>query len=617
MCGISGFVGEGDHTDLQRMNTAQYHRGPDGEGQYHDQERRLYLGHRRLAILDLAGGQQPMWNEDGQVGVVFNGEIYNFTALRERLEKCGHRFQSSHSDTEVLVHGYEEWGEQLPELLSGMFAFAIYDRRQQRLFLARDRMGKKPLFYTCQLGVFAFASELSGLLAHRHVKQDIDAAALRKFFAYGFLPAPNSLYRGVKKLPGGYTLTYDLPTGAMRSRCYWRFAIEPAALTTVKPEEILAEELRHLLGEAVKTRLRSDVPIGVFLSGGIDSSATLALAGLVLPSSELHTFSIGFQEPSFDESEYARRVATHFGSQHHERLFSLEQARALADEVVNKLDEPLGDASLLPTYLLSRFARERITVALGGDGGDELFAGYDPFHALRWASAYQKLLPKWIDPALRFLVGLLPLSSRNMSLDFKLRRALRGVKYPSCYWNPIWLGAIGPEEVADLFAEPTPPEELFSEALTVWNESASKLLIDRTLEFYTRLYLQDDILVKLDRATMMTSLEGRSPFLDNAVVDFARRLPAGLKYRNGVTKYILKKAMKPLLPNEVLQRRKKGFGVPLLNWLRDWPAPNLTGLPGISQQWLREKWSEHQRGKADHRQLLWCSIALQRHARAA
>ena len=614
MCGIAGFVGPGNEADLQAMSDAMIHRGPDGSGAFIDEANRVFLAHRRLAILDIAGGDQPMWNEDGQVGVVFNGEIYNHLDLRRELLVKGHTFRSDHSDTEVLVHGYEEWGAELPRRLNGMFAFAIYDRTRRRLFLARDRFGKKPLYYVARPGLFGFASELSALLKHPRVEREIDEGALRKYFGYGFIPAPRSLYRNVAKLPGGHSMTYDVASGVATVTQYWRFRIEPPDRVPADPENAWGEELRALLSQAVKRRLISDVPLGVFLSGGIDSSAVLAFATHHVPPGQLGTFSIGFHEESFDESSYAKRVAALCRSDHHHQMLSLDKASELIPRVLSGLDEPMGDSSILPTYLLSRFAREQVTVALGGDGGDELFAGYDPFKALGPATWYRRLVPGWAHKCLRSLAELIPVSERNMSLDFRIKRGLRGVSYPESAWNPAWLGALDPSELQDLFQQPVRHEDVFEEAIAAWDNSAANNPIDKTLEFYTRFYLQDDILTKVDRASMMVSLEVRAPFLDNDVVEFARRIPHEYKYRHGQTKYLLKIALEGVLPRDIVHRRKKGFGVPLARWLKDLPQPR-TALrsPVADAAWVDRKWREHRAGKSDHRLFLWCWIVLQNH----
>lgn len=615
MCGIAGFVGQGDRGVLESMGRALVHRGPDGEGRYVDESRRLFLLHRRLAILDIQGGEQPMWNEDGQVCVVFNGEIYNHAELRERLVARGHVFKSDHSDTEVLVHGYEEWGEELPKHLNGMFAFAIYDRQRAALFLARDRFGKKPLYYAARKGLFAFASELGALLQHPSIDRTLSRPALQKYFAYGFIPAPHSLYSSISKLPGGHCMSYDLSEEKPRVSRYWRFEIEPHEHLPKNPEEEWGEELRSLLSRAVKRRLMSDVPLGIFLSGGIDSSAVLAFASEQLPAGQIKTFAIGFQEATFDESAYARRVANLFASDHYEEILSLEKARELAGNVLRRLDEPLADASILPTYLLCAFARRHVTVALGGDGGDELFAGYDTFKALSAARWYRCLTTPGLRRGVQSLARLLPVSEKNMSLDFRIRRGLRGAAYPPSMWNPVWLGPLDPDEIEELFAEEVRAEDVYGEAIQAWDNATAASPVDRALEFYTRFYLQDDILTKVDRASMMVSMEVRAPFLDNEVVDFARKIPHRYKYRLGQTKYLLKRALANKLPHDILYRKKKGFGIPSARWLKEWNVVSDTSpekLP-VSASTAREKWLEHNMGMEDHRLFLWAWLALEQH----
>ena len=594
------------------MTRALAHRGPDDEAFHVDHENRVFLGFRRLTIIDPEGGRQPMWNEDGSVCVIFNGEIYNQAELRKELESKGHRFKTDHSDTEVLVHGYEEWGDGLPIRLNGMFAFAVWDRPRQRLFMARDRFGEKPFYYTGGRDVFAFSSELSALTLHPAVGRSVDRRSLQKFFAYGYLPAPNAIYRGTRKLPSGCHLTLDLRSGKTIETRYWRFAIDAEAEAPADRDALLAEELRELLDRAVARRLVSDVPLGIFLSGGIDSSMILALAARHRPASSLDSFTIGFSEPSFDESCFAREVAAAIGTRHHEKILDLDTARDMLETVLTRLDEPLGDPSILPTFLLSSFARGSVTVALSGDGGDELFAGYDPFAALAPASWYSRLVPTPVHLLLRRIADGLPMSTRNMSLDFKLRRALTGLSYPSKLWNPVWMAPVEPKMMPSLFDEPLQVEEVYSEAIDIWDQSRSRNLVDRTLEFFTNLYLQDDILTKADRASMMVSLESRAAFLDNDVVDFCRRLPHGYKFRNGQRKFLLKKAAAGLVPRSVLSRGKKGFGIPVSRWLREVPAkPPLSAVSGIRMGWVADRWTACRSGRADERLFLWSWLSIQ------
>jgi len=615
MCGIVGFCGKGSVEDLERMTAALEHRGPDEEGFHVDSSLRVYLGHRRLTIMDLESGAQPLWNEDSTVGVVFNGEIYNHRRLRRELESAGHVFQTDHCDTEVLVHAYEEWGPDFVKRLNGMWAFAIYDLRRRRFFLSRDRFGKKPLYYFHSKDLFLFASELSVLPLHKSMECIPDRLSLKKYYAYGFIPAPRSLYRGVYKLPAGHNLILDLNSHAIRVEPYWEFALEPFESIPRHPERTWAEELRHLLVEAVRRRLESDVPLGVYLSGGIDSTAVAAAAAHLKKPGKVLTFSIGFDEPSFDESAHARLAADFIGSEHHHERLSLARARDLVPGVLERLDEPIADGSIIPTYLLSRFTRSRVSVALSGDGGDELFAGYDPFKALRLAQVFEALIPSRLRNRIRSLADLLPVSSRNMSLDFRIKRALRGLDYARPYWNPIWLSPLEPAEIEELFQEETNIEELYSEAFQYWHESPHQDLVDRTLVFYTKLYLQDDILPKVDRTSMMVSLEVRSPLLDMELVDFVRRIPSGWKFRRGETKALFKQSLRDLVPDSIIDRAKKGFGIPLTQWLRDawgeWAPASFVhqGARRFTERMARE----HMARKADHRLFLWADIVLGAH----
>lgn len=613
MCGICGFAGPGDEAVLAAMNGRMAHRGPDGQGTSHHPRHGLHLGHRRLAIVDIVSGAQPMSTLDGGLCVTFNGEIYNHQELRRELEAKGHRFQTSHCDTEVLLHGYREWGQGLTGRLNGMWAFALYDAGRGELFLSRDRFGKKPLYYHLRPGFLAFASELSALLEHPEVPAGLNHGALKKYFAYGFIPAPSSLYAGVRKLPGGCNLLVNLDDFSSRLTRYWTYRIEPFDTLPADPEAAWGEQIRELLDKAVATRLMSDVPLGVFLSGGIDSSAITALAARRV--SGLRTFSIGFTEASFDESAYSSRAAALFGTAHSQEVLSLDTALGILPGIAARLDEPMGDSSLLPTYLLCRETRKHVTVALGGDGADELFAGYDPFKALRAAERYAALCPRPVHQALRFLAARLPVGHSNMHFSFKVNRFLAGLSQDKRLWNPVWLGPVEPALLAELFAEPCDPEEVYSEAIEAWDDCSATDIVDKTLEFYAKLYLQDAILVKVDRASMLNSLEVRAPFLDMELVDLARRIPHRFKFRNGQGKYILKKALEPLLPADILHRKKKGFGAPVGLWFQEGRL-DLDGLSlpqCIDRSMVERVRREHQGGAADHRLLLWNLWVLGRH----
>jgi len=604
MCGVAGFVGRGERSVLEQMTHRIIHRGPDAAGYYAEPERGVFLGHRRLSIVDLAGGSQPMWTSDNRIGVVFNGEIYNHADLRKELKSAGCEFQTDHSDTEVLLHAWRTWGEAFVSRLNGMWAFAIYDRDQDCLFLSRDRFGKKPLYWFQQAGTFAFASELSALMAHPDCPRTVSNRSLQKFFAYGFVPAPLTMLERVWKLPGGHNLRFNLKDQSHTTAPFWRFELEPDEMEL--SEDALIDELLSILDASVQRRLIADVPLGVFLSGGVDSSLIAALAAKHVGADELQTFSIGFTEPTFDELPFANQVASLLNTDHHTELLDLGKAMDLLPGILEGLDEPQGDASLLPTWLLARFTRQNVTVALGGDGGDELFAGYDPFLALRKAETYARLVPRPVHQAIRLLASRLPVSHANMSLDFKIKRTLRGLSYPPSHWNPAWMGALEPREITDFLGTPCTAEDVYSEAISAWEQCSLTNPVDRTLEFFTRFYLQDGILAKVDRATMMNSLEARAPFLDIEVANFARRLPSLWKLRDGTTKYLLKKAALRLLPTEIVHRKKKGFGTPVGAWLRSGQL-----APTSQDPFVRERTAAHHTGRIDDRLFLWCQIVLE------
>ncbi len=612
MCGIAGFAGSGDRQTLARMTDAIRHRGPDAEGHWMDEAQGLFLGHRRLSIVDLSGGAQPMWTGDGRHCVVFNGEIYNHRELRAELAAQGAIFGTDHSDTEVLLHGYRAWGEKFVERLNGMWAFVIYDRDRKTLFGSRDRFGKKPLYYFQEPAAFGFASELPSLLRHPAAPRSLSPLSLQKYFAYTYIPAPRSICERVWKLPGGHSFSFDLATRALRVWRWWEFVIERDDALGMESVPRLGERIREVLDRAVQRRLMSDVPLGVSLSGGIDSSAVAAFAARHVDAGRLNTFSIGFNERSFDESEFAELMAARLGTEHHHETLDLDKCLELLPDIVSRLDEPLGDSSLLPTYLLSRFTRQHVTVSLGGDGGDELFAGYDPFRALRMARLYKSCVPKPVHIAARLLASRLPVSHANISWDFKIKRTLAGLSYPPKLWNAVWMGAVEPRDMAELFSGPVDIEAIYSEAIEAWDHCRQTDLVDRSLQFWTNLYLQDGILAKVDRASMLCSLEARSPFLDLEVVDLARRIPWELKLRHGQPKWILKQALEPLLPREIIHRPKKGFGMPIGRWFREGRFTFRDGGTGniLNRAFQSRKLASHLANRSDERLFLWCDWLL-------
>lgn len=611
MCGLVGFIGSGSPEVLKAMTDSIAHRGPDGEGFYFDDNKQVALGHRRLSIIDIEHGHQPMLDNTQQYVLVFNGEIYNHSELRKELIQLGHQFQTDHCDSEVLLYGYKQWGRGLPARLNGMFAFAVYDKKNQQIFMARDRFGKKPLYYFFQNGVFGFASELKAFFQHPAFEKNINTKSLQKFFAYSYLPAPNTQYNNAFKLPGGHTLMVDIPSKNYQVDSYWEFRIEPDyALLKTNPIEIQAEIIR-LFSQAVKRRLMSDVPLGVFLSGGVDSSAILRFVADYVQADKIKTFSIGFNEPSYDESPYADEVAKYIGSNHFLQKLTLDDAKAIIPEILTKLNEPLADSSIIPTYLVSKFASQKVKVILSGDGGDELFAGYAPFKALKFAQWYQRMVPRIVHNGMFRLVDLLPKSHEYMGLEFKARRFLTGLNYPKKYWQATWLSALEPNDLADLFHEKIEIGEIYSEIDQYFAYSKTDNIYDASLEYYTKFYLQDDILTKVDRASMYNSLECRAPFLDIDLVNFVRTLPFSLKYKNGETKYILKKSLGDYLPKNILYRRKQGFAVPVAKWLSELDMKLCVQSDlSVKASHVDKCFREHKANKHDHRIFLWAALVL-------
>jgi asparagine synthase (glutamine-hydrolysing) len=621
MCGITGILdvsGRVDREVLARMTNTLRHRGPDDEGYYLPSNQNagpsVGLGFRRLAIIDLGGGRQPMANEDESIWIVCNGEIYNYQPLRLELESKGHRFRT-HSDIEVLLHLYEESGPDFLSRVNGMFALAIWDARRQTLLLARDRLGKKPLYYRHTPAQLLFGSEVKALLQHPACPRELDPRSLSKYLAYEYVPSPHCIFKGIHKLPAAHLLTWK--DGQTHVRRYWdlKFPEHP----TIRREEELAEELRSRLKEAVRLRLISDVPLGVFLSGGIDSSTVVALMAELRPASSIKTFAIGFEEKSFDESNYARRVAECFGTEHHEQILKSQTLLDILPNVAALLDEPFADASVIPTYLLSAFTRRHVTVALGGDGGDELFAGYPTFPAHRVAQFYrvpQAVHQRIIQP----LAELLPVSRENFSLDFKVKRFLRGANCRPGIRDQIWLGSFTPSE-QQLLLEGTSAEiDHYEDIAEAERNSPGSNLIDRLIYLYCKFYLQDGILTKVDRASMACSLEARAPFLDYTFVEFACSVPWHLKLKGLKTKYILKRAMRDKLPREILARGKKGFGIPVAKWFRsdlkdlvhDTFSESRIRQQGLfNPQAISRLLNDHMRGTRDNRKPLWTLFMFQ------
>ncbi len=616
MCGICGLI----HFDgkpatrqlLAGMNDQLLHRGPDGEGYFIDGAAGLAM--RRLKIIDIAGSDQPLTNEDGSIALIFNGEIYNYRELRQGLEARGHRFKTD-GDGETIAHLYEDCGDEAPTHLRGMFALALWDRRRGRLLLARDRFGQKPLYYYQDRKVFVFASEIKALLAHpatpRVSRFDGEhRGALAEYLSYGYVPAPDTAFAGIKMLQPAMTLQVDR-AGALEHKRYWEAPRLAPPDPSAKAETYFGD-LRERLEEAVKLRLVSDVPLGAFLSGGLDSSLIVALMQKH-SNADVKTFSIGFEgDDSFDETAYAQVVARRLETRH--TAFRVQpDAMSLLSELLWHHDQPFADSSALPTYLVSQLTREHATVALTGDGGDELFAGYERFYA---ASLMQKLrfLPA---PFLRRAAGLLRRLPEGAGYYDPLKRARRFARAASLGLEAAYFDLVRVFD-AELLAEICPGAGR-APSLAPYLDARQPHPVAQLVEANMRSYLPDDLLIKADRCSMMASLEARAPFLDHKLAEYAATIPFNLKLNGSRTKHILKEAARGLLPDEIIDRKKHGFGVPLGAWLRrDMESAREILLSrrarerGLLAMTVVERLiGEHESGKRDHSRQLWALLTLE------
>jgi asparagine synthase (glutamine-hydrolysing) len=618
MCGICGLVSSetlgSSHTDLLKsMCLTLYHRGPDDEGYYIDQN--AGLGVRRLSIIDLVTGQQPISNEDRSIWVVFNGEIYNYRTIRAQLEARGHVF-ATQSDTEVIVHAYEQYDQECLHLFNGMFSFAIWDANRQRLLIARDRLGIKPLYYWTNNNQIIFGSELKSLLANPSIPRDIDPIALDYFLTLEYIPNPHTIIKNIHKLPPGHYLLFQ--GGSLRIEPYWD--IEPRKLP--RNELDCEEALMDLIKDSVQMRLVSDVPLGAFLSGGIDSSTVVAFMTKV-SNSPVRTFSIGFEEESYNELPFARQVATAFETEHLEHKISPDISN-LAEQLAGHLDEPLGDFSIFSTYLVSEMARKSVKVVLSGDGGDEVFGGYDTYVAQSMHGYYSMLPTSLRKRVLPSLAGLIPPQRAKKGLVNKAKRFVEGSAYPGSLQHTRWMLFLNEGEKHQLYqsewrdqmigVEPTTLLEGYFQKANQWDSLAQQQYVD------IKTYLVDNILTKVDRMSMAVSLEARVPLLDHRIVEFALNLPQHMKLQHNKTKIILRKAMKEVLPQNVLTKSKQGFSIPLKHWLRGPLKPLMMDL--LSQEVIRQRgyfepqtitrWvDEHLRGRANHSHRLWALILFE------
>lgn len=570
MCGICGRIyhevdRKVDKDLIKRMSSVLTHRGPDDEGVYI--KKNVGLAHRRLSIIDLTpAGHQPMSNEDGSIWIVFNGEIYNYLDLRDDLQKRGHTF-SSHTDTETIIHLYEEKGVECVHDLRGMFAFAIWDENKNRLFLARDRAGKKPVVYFHSEEGLLFASEIKSLLLDPSVNKNIDYTAIHHYLTYQYIPSPLTIFEGIKKLPPAHYMIYE--EGNLIIKRYWDLSYQNKI--QLPSLENYGEQFLEIFQEAIKIRLRSDVPLGAFLSGGIDSSIVVAMMSRLM-NQPVKTFSIGFEEEDYSELPFARMIAKQYETDHHEFIVKPD-AIDILPKLVWHYNEPYADSSAIPTFYVSKITRDYVTVALNGDGGDESFAGYERYLADRLAD-YYKFIPRLLrERIIRKAVDYLPYSASRGSFFRRLKRFVKGISEIPERRYVAWLCHFDNEMKEELYSSylKEKVKNVDSEDLTVeWYKKADgKTFIDKTLYVDVMSYLPEDLLVKVDIATMAHSLEARSPFIDHKVMEFAASLPSNLKLRGIETKYLLKNVLSEFLPKEIVKRKKMGFGVPLDIWFRN------------------------------------------------
>ena len=613
MCGIAGILhlngqGTSDPSDIKRMADVMEHRGPDDEGFFVSGP--IQLAHRRLSIIDLNSGHQPMFNEDESIAIVFNGEIYNHDALRLILEAKGHRYRT-HSDTESILHAYEEFGESFESQLTGMFAFAIWDNPRRRLVLSRDRLGIKPLYYTVCRGQLVFASEIKSILALKGIERRVDLEALDAYLSLRYVPGPKTMFRDIYKLQPGHTMIVQ--NGTITTRQYWELTFEERDCSVQEA----GQELDALLSQVCQDHLMSEVPYGVFLSGGIDSSAVVAVLQKKL-ANRLQTFTVGYdQAAGINEFDYSDTVSRHVGTTHHTLTLQAQDFADWIPKLVWHLDEPVGDAACIPLYFLARYAKERATVLQSGEGADEIFAGYSIYKKMEWMNTLQR--GPWSSACRTLSRTITPFVKTGKTARYArlLRKPLeeryRGVS--GHFMEGLRERLIKPGVLKD--ADQNFAEKVFSQ---YYGRVRSDRDLNRMLFVDTNTWLPDDLLVKADKMTMAASVELRVPFLDHRLVEFAARLPVSLKIRHGQTKYLLKKVMEPYLPHDVIYRPKKGFPVPVSDWFKHGLYEMATELLLSSKShvsgfidlvYLRSLMDQHKAGKHDFSNELWGLLVLE------
>lgn len=617
MCGICGEYNflhrRAEKSVIQSMLEVLHHRGPDDEGIYIADS--IGLGHKRLSIIDLDTGKQPISNEEGNLQIIFNGEIYNFTELKDSLKKRGHVFKTK-TDTEVIIHLFEDYGVKSVEKLQGMFAFALWDEKEKKLFLARDRIGKKPLYYTVTSDACIFASEIKALLKHPGVGRDINISSIDTFLTYQYIPAPLTIFKNIFSLPPGHTMMVNQDKKICISR-YWEIDFSKKLSLSMQEAE---EAVLNTLKKAVRKRMISDVPLGAFLSGGIDSSAVVALMSEI-SERKVKTFSIGFEEEPFSELEYARIIAHRYNTEHHEFIVKPDAVEILP-KLVWHYDQPYADSSALPSYYLARETRKYVTVALNGDGGDENFAGYLRHRANIIASTLSHMVPKG---AWHVLDSAIPLASKQKSFLRYFKRFVQAAGEPPARRNLLWHCLFRDELKRELYTGDMKNElkdtDSYSFMEDIYNQSKSNNLLDSILYTDINAYLPYDLLVKMDIATMAHSLEVRSPFLDHELMELSAGLPSKFKMHLFNGKYVLKKCIERYVPSQILKRRKMGFGVPLEQWFRrkklnSFLKDTVLSTRSIERGYFNKKFietliTEHEEKKVDHGYRLWALLVFE------
>lgn len=623
MCGISGIVDYNNMTVskdvMHKMCLALSHRGPDDEGVYINSSSSpsVGLGHRRLSIIDLSqSGHQPMSNEDGSVVIVFNGEVYNYPELRTELEAKGHKFKSN-TDTETALHLYEELGEDFVKRLRGMFAFAIWDDSRKTLILGRDRTGKKPLLYFHDKGRFVFASEFASIFESGIIEKDVNNAAIDRYLTFGYVPAPFTAYSNVFKLLPAHILV--LKDDKVMTRRYWQ--LDYSKKIDISEEDAASEVLR-LLRHAVRIRMHSDVPLGAFLSGGIDSSAVVALMSQG-SEQRIKTFSIGFEAKDYDELKYARNVADRFNTDHHEFVVRPDAASILP-LLVERYGEPYADSSCIPTYYVANETKKYVTVALNGDGGDEVFGGYERYQAMVAAQILQGI-PRFLSSAVKGAAAIIPDSVNSKNTMRRMKRFAKGMELPVALRYLRWISIFNDRSKSELYSEWFKKElcgdsPLEARAIEIYLENEKNDLVDRLLNADVNTYLPDDLLVKVDITSMANSLEARSPFLDQELMEFAASLPAGYKVDLFSKKRVLKKAIRGIVPSENIDRKKMGFGVPVGDWLRkdlrdmfqeSVLSPRSASGAYFSKGAIKRMFDAHADRREDHTLQLWALLMFE------